>query len=297
MLAPVVESRLLFFGDHVVRWTREVPELARVAVTDPLEGSESGHFASRIDGLVCDLDGVLYVGERPIEGAADRLARMAVAGVKVVFCTNNSRPTVDQYVDKLTRMGLRVEPEDIVTSSVVTGEVLASNGWGRSAIVIGGDGVREAVTGAGIEIVEPPRNDAELVVVGWDLEFTFEKMKRATLAITGHGARLVATNEDAAYPAPEGLWPGTGAMVASIEVATGTKAAVMGKPHAPMMDAAARRLEGCELIAVVGDRPDTDLAGGRSRGWKTILVLSGVTTDASKVAPAPDLVLESLADL
>ena len=222
---------------------------------------------------------------------------MAASGVRVVFCTNNSMPTVGQYVAKLTAMGLEVDPDDVVTSSVVTGEVLGANGWGRSAVVIGGEGVREAVSKAGIEIVEAPRHDADLVVVGWDLEFTFEKMKRATLAITGNGARLVATNEDAAYPAPEGLWPGTGAIVASIEVASGAKAEVMGKPHAPMMDAAARRLEGCEHVAVVGDRPDTDLAGGRSRGWTTILVLSGVTTDASQVDPAPDLILDSLADL
>lgn len=262
-----------------------------------MEGPEGGHFASRIDGLVCDLDGVLYLGDEPIEGAASRLGELARAGVRVVFCTNNSRPTVAQYVSKLVSMGVDVDPHDVVTSSVVTGEVLAANGWGKSAMVIGGDGVREAVTTAGIEIVEAPRYEADLVVVGWDLDFTFEKMKRATLAITDSGARLVATNDDAAYPAPDGLWPGTGAIVASIEVASGAKAVVMGKPHAPMMDAAARRLEGCERIAVVGDRPETDLAGGRSRGWTTILVLSGVTTNATDVDPQPDLVLATLADL
>ena len=295
VLAALVQTLLLARRDHVVRWAREVLERARVAVTDPLEGSKGGHLATRIDGLVCDLDGVLYVGDEPVEGAAAVLAELQRSGVRVVFCTNNSKPTVSEYVTKLTGMGLDVDPADVVTSSVVTGEVLASNGWGRSAVAIGGDGVREALTNAGIDIVEAPGYDADLVVVGWALDFTFDDMKRATLAIT-RGARLVATNEDAAYPAPEGLWPGTGAIVASIEVASGTKAVVMGKPHPPMMDAAARRLEGCEHIAVVGDRPETDLAGGHSRGWTTILVLSGVTTDAAGVTPVPDLVLDSLAD-
>ena len=262
-----------------------------------MEGSKGRHIASRIDGLVCDLDGVLYVGDEPIEGAAERLVQLAEAGVKVVFCTNNSKPTVAEYVDKLSSMGLDSHPDDIVTSSVVTGEYLAAAGWGRSAVVVGGEGVAEALTRAGIEIVPPPRHDADLVVVGWDLEFTFDKMKRATLAISNHGARLVATNEDAAYPAADGLWPGTGAILASIEVSSGTKAVVMGKPHPPMMDAAAKRLEGCKRVAVVGDRPDTDLAGGASRGWATILVLSGVTSDASNVTPKPDLVLASLAEL
>lgn len=218
-------------------------------------------------------------------------------GVRVVFCTNNSRSTVAQYVEKLGSMGIEADPDDIVTSSVVTGEVLEAEGGDRSAVTIGGDGIRDAVAGAGIEILPEPRHDADLVIVGWDLEFTFEKMKRATLAITNHGARFIATNEDAAYPAPGGLWPGTGAIVASIAVASGATAEVMGKPHAPMMEAAARRLEGCRNVAVVGDRPDTDLAGGLSRGWTTILVLSGVTTDASSAVPVPDLVLTSLADL
>lgn len=219
------------------------------------------------------------------------------AGVRVIFCTNNSRSTVSQYVAKLNGMGIAADPADIVTSSVVTGEVLAAEGSARTAMVIGGDGVREAVAAANVEIVPPPDHDVDLVVVGWDLEFDFEKMKRATLAITKAGARLIATNTDAAYPAPEGLWPGTGALVASIEVAAGTKATVMGKPHPPMMEAVARRLEGRTDIAVVGDRPDTDLAGGVARGWTTILVLSGVTTDAEDVTPEPDLVLGSLADL
>ncbi|MBW3594428.1 MAG: HAD-IIA family hydrolase [Actinobacteria bacterium] len=262
-----------------------------------MERAEGGHLASRIDGLVCDLDGVLYVGDTPIQGAAERIARLADDGVRIVYCTNNSKPTVAQYVDKLTAMGLEVDPDDVVTSSVVTGEVLAADGSGRSAVVIGGDGVTEAITAAGIDIVPEPRAEADLVVVGWDLDFTFDKMRRATLAITNHGARLIATNEDAAYPAAEGLWPGTGAIVASIAVASGATAEVMGKPHRPMMDAVARRLEGCERVAVVGDRPDTDLAGGLSRGWTTILVLSGVTKDPSRAEPMPDVVLQSVAEL
>jgi len=129
-----VKSLLFVARDHVVRWTREVLEIARSAVTDPLEGTQRGHVASRIDGLVCDLDGVLYVGNDPVEGAAERIAELAAGGVRVVFCTNNSMPTVAQYVDKLGSMGLDVDADDIVTSSVVTGEVLAADGWGRTAV-------------------------------------------------------------------------------------------------------------------------------------------------------------------
>ena len=247
---------------------------------------------------MCDLDGVVYVADQPIPGAVDKLNEATRSGVRVVFCTNNSRLTIPQYTAKLSGMGVDVSGDRIVTSASVTGDLLAESGWGSSAIAIGGDGVREALESAGIEVVPEPGTKADLVVVGWDLDLTFETLKRATLAITG-GARLVATNDDAAYPAPEGLWPGTGAIVAAIERATGATATVVGKPHDPMMSAVAERLSGCERIAVVGDRPDTDLAGGVSRGWKTILVLSGVTKaeDVAAVQPAPDLVLDSLGEL
>ena len=238
------------------------------------------------------------MADRPIAGAVERLNEMIEAGVRVVFCTNNSQPTIERYVAKLRGMGARVTEADVVTSASVTGEFLGRASWGTTAVVIGGDGVHEAVAGAGIEIVPPPGDRADLVVVGWDLELTYDKLKRATLAIT-RGARLVATNDDAAYPAPDGLWPGTGAIVAAIERATGATAMVMGKPHAPMMDAAAARMEGRSNIAMVGDRPETDLAGGRARGWATVLVLSGVTAaeDADRVSPRPDLVIPSLAEL
>ena len=247
---------------------------------------------------MCDLDGVIYRGDDPIAGSVEKILELRDRGVKVVFCTNNARPTVDQYVAKLEGLGIPTDGSDLVTSAVVTGETLAARGPGR-AMVIGGDGMVEAMTDAGYEVVPPPETDGiDVVTVGWDLEFTFDKLRRALQAITA-GARLIAANDDASFPAPDGLWPGTGAIVAAIETAAGVTAEVMGKPHQPMMNAAARRLEGCNAIAVVGDRDDTDLAGGRARGWKTILVLTGVMTrvDAEKLHPTPDLVLDALAAL
>lgn len=233
-----------------------------------------------------------------IPGVPDAIARLRSTGVQIVFCTNNSRSTVAQYVDKITSFGVDVSPDDIVTSAVVTGEMLAPR-RGCSAIVIGGDGIEEALGAIGISINRDPASyDADLVVLGWDPSFDYTAMRRATLAVRG-GAKLIATNSDATFPAPDGLWPGAGAILASIETATGARAWVMGKPHQPMMDAVASRLDGARRIAIVGDRPDTDLAGGRARGWTTILVLSGVTTpdEAKALNPQPDLILDSLADL
>lgn len=251
----------------------------------------------RIDGLVCDLDGVLYRGDVPIPGAIEKLRELSEAGLRLVFCTNNSNPTVDAYVSKLGRLGLDVARDQLVSSAVVAAEVLAGSA-GSTAIVIGGDGIREALATAGLREAESDAREADLVLVGFDPTFTYAEMKRAAFAVRD-GAALVATNEDASFPAPDGLWPGAGAILASIERATGARARVLGKPNDPMMDVVARRLKGCRAVAIVGDRPDTDLAGGVARGWKTILVLSGVTEerDVPKVTPRPDLVLGSLAEL
>ena len=252
------------------------------------------------DGLVCDMDGVIYRGAEPIPGSVEAVHSLRDAGVRTLFCTNNSRSTVEQYVAKLGGMGIDAEPADILTSAVVTGEVLAGRDLaGKRALVVGGDGVRAAVAAAGLEVVAYAEGRrAEVVAVGWDPEFTYERMKEASLAVRA-GALLIATNDDASFPAADGLWPGAGAVLASIETASGARAEVMGKPHEPMMRAAAARLAGCERLAIVGDRPDTDLAGGRVMGWTTILVLSGVTmpADLDSVRPAPDLVVERLADL
>jgi 4-nitrophenyl phosphatase len=252
------------------------------------------------DGLVCDMDGVLYRGDAPIEGAAAAVDEMRRRGVRLVFCTNNSRSTVGQYVDKLARMGIQASPEEIVTSAVVTAEVLARRRLdGARAIVVGGDGIRTELTSIGIEIDDDPEQEAaDLVVVGWDPRFDYSAMRRAAAAVMS-GAQFVATNDDSAFPAPDGLWPGAGAILASIETASGRRAEVMGKPHDPMMEAVAARLDGARAVAMVGDRPETDLAGGASRGWATVLVLSGVTgrNEAARVNPTPDLVVDSLQEL
>jgi phosphoglycolate/pyridoxal phosphate phosphatase family enzyme len=253
-----------------------------------------------IEGVVLDLDGVVYRGTVPIPGAVERIEELRGRGVRVVFCTNNSRATVAQYVEKLAGVGLDAAHDEIVTSAVVTGEVLAARNRYRTAFVIGGDGVREAVGNAGIAPVEGRAAEAaELVAVGWDPGFDYAALRIGTQAILG-GAGFVATNDDATFPAEGGqLWPGAGPIVAALEFATKRQAEVMGKPHRPMMEAVAARLAPATRITVVGDRPDTDLAGARVMGWPSVLVLSGVTRrdEARRLNPAPDRIIESLADL
>ena len=253
-----------------------------------------------LDGLVCDLDGVLYRGAEPVEGSPEAINRLRALGVHVVFCTNNANPTIGRYLEKLGGMGVEVERDELVTSSVVVAEVLKErDAAGKRAIVVGGDGLREAL--ASIDVVvddDPETRTADYVVVGMDPNFSYEVLRRASFAVQD-GAQLIASNSDSSFPAPDGLWPGAGSLVAAIETASGGRAEVMGKPHEPMMRIAQRHLGDASRIAIVGDRPNTDLDGGRAMGWKTVLVLSGVTTpeSAAELNPQPDLTLERLADL
>ena len=253
-----------------------------------------------LDGLVSDMDGVLYRGDEPIPGVAEGVARWRARGKRIVFCTNNSHYTVAEFVDKLGVAGIPATPDDVVSSGAVLAEVLrARRAEGKKAMAVGAQGLRAGLEAAGVTVDDGDSVEGlDYVVVGWDGDFDYRTMRRACLAVRA-GAELLAPNSAATGPAPDGLWPGAGAILASIEVSSGVRAEVLGKPHPPMMEAAARRLEGCERIGIVGDRPDTDLAGGLARGWTTILVTSGVTTpaEAGLVDPRPDVVLPSLASL
>ena len=251
------------------------------------------------DGLVCDLDGVVYRGETPIPGAISCLRELERRNLRVVYCTNNSSPTPDDYVRKLRAMGLAPGIEDIVTSASVAAEVLASRGLvGRRAYVVGGEGVRRAVEEAGLTIVPPDSWDAGVVVLGIDRNFTYDHLKCASRAVRG-GALFLATNDDTTYPVEDGLDPGAGSLLAAVEAASGRRADVLGKPHKPMLETAAGRFPPGARLAMVGDRPETDLDGARTMGWTTILVLSGVTTrpEAEGLNPQPDFVLADLGEL
>ncbi|MDQ3985206.1 MAG: HAD-IIA family hydrolase [Actinomycetota bacterium] len=251
-----------------------------------------------IDGVVCDLDGVIYRGDRPIEGSPDAVEELRRRGIKVVFCTNNSAPTVSEYLAKLENMGVDASHEEVVTSAVVAGEVLRDRGLaGSDALVVGGPGVIEALEQVGLEIVKGS-TEVDVVAVGRDKSFDFAALDAAAEAVRS-GATFIATNDDATYPGESGLEPGAGAIVAAVEVASGRRAEIVGKPHPPMMEAASRRFPPNSRLAMVGDRAETDLWGAASMGWKTVLVLSGVTSaeEAAKLEPRPDAILNQLSEL
>jgi HAD superfamily hydrolase (TIGR01450 family) len=243
--------------------------------------------------IVCDLDGVVYLGDQEVPGAGTALRSLHEAGFRLLFATNNSSRTRADGAAKITRLtGYETDRSQVVSSATAAGAMLA--GTSAPALVVGGPGVIEALTDAGIIITDDPYL-AGVVVVGLDVDLTYEKLARATRAVR-NGARLVATNLDATYPTPIGLLPGAGSIVAALERATGVTAEAAGKPFPPMRSILAAMADSGP-VWMVGDRADTDLAMADLEGWTSVLVLTGVAEGPEGIDPAPHVVLDSLADL
>jgi 4-nitrophenyl phosphatase len=238
---------------------------------------------------VIDLDGVVWLADESIPGSADAVARLERAGATVVFVTNNSNPTAAEYEAKLARHG--IDGRGKVISSAAAAATLVREG--ERVLVCAGPGVVEALEHRGALVVD---DAADAVVVGFHREFDYERMRIASAAVRA-GARLIATNDDATYPTPQGLIPGSGAIVAGIEKASGVRATVAGKPYQPMADLVRSRV-GDDGI-VVGDRFDTDGLFARSMRYRFALVLTGVMTqaDAANIDPPPHDVAPNLAAL
>jgi HAD superfamily hydrolase (TIGR01457 family) len=194
----------------------------------------------------------------------------------VVFVTNNSARTPEQVAAKLGDMGIPAAADEVVSSAIATADLLASRGGG-TAFVIGEEGLLTALAGAGLSVLEGEPERVDYVLVGWDRRVDYAKLCTASLLVQ-RGARLVATNADVSFPGPDGLWPGAGALLSVITATTGVDAEVIGKPHAPLYEAASRRAGGGRPL-VVGDRLDTDIAGAQSLGWDSLLVLTGVSRE------------------
>lgn len=226
--------------------------------------------------LCCDLDGVLWRGAEPVPGGAAAVAAAVEAGWRVGFLTNNSAAPVGTVVDRLRGLGIHCRADDVITSAQAAAGLLErSLAPGARVLVVGGPGVDEALVGAGLVPVDAP--PAAAVVVGWDREFDFVRLDRASRAVRD-GALFVATNRDPTYPAEGRLLPGAGAMVAAVEIAAGTGPVVAGKPESAAVDLVRRRF-GAHGV-VVGDRPSTDGALATALGWPFALVLSGVASAA-----------------
>ena len=236
-----------------------------------------------------DLDGVVWLSADPIPGAAEAVARLRAAGERVLFCTNFSGRLLADQEAQLEDHGIPAHG-DVLTSAMAAARLVEP---GERVLICGGAGVAEAMQARGAIPVRD--GDADAVAVGFHREFDYERLRIAARAVD-RGARLIATNDDATLPTPDGPIPGGGALVAAVAYATGVEAIVAGKPHQPMADLVLS--VGGPEGTVVGDRPSTDGGLAARLGYHFALVLTGVThEDDLPVEPAPDVVAASLADL
>ncbi|WP_456365966.1 HAD-IIA family hydrolase [Thermococcus sp.] len=258
-------------------------------------------------GIILDMDGVLYRGEEPIEGAKEAVGFLKERGIPFVLLTNNSTKTPGSYREKLLRMGIEVPEERIVTSGLATRLYMEEHFKPGKVFVIGGEGLLEEMKSLGWGLVDVGGakkggwKEVEYVVVGLDPDLTYEKLKYGTLAIR-KGARFIGTNPDTTYPAEEGLYPGAGAIIAALKASTGAEPLIIGKPNEPAYEVAVERLRSFgefEEIWMVGDRLDTDVVFAKRFGMKAVMVLTGVSSleEVERSGIRPDLVLTGIEEL
>jgi 4-nitrophenyl phosphatase len=256
-------------------------------------------LADRFDGLLIDLDGVVWIGREPVPGSPETLRALLEAGKRVVFVTNNPGKLPSAYAERLGELGVEVGPERIVTAGMVAARLAGEVAAGGGAFVIGAAALKEMVAATGARLMEGEEAwGADAVVVSGHRGFDYEELLTAKRALE-RGAALIATSHDPTMPFPGGELPGTGAVLAAVETASGRRAEIAGKPERHLFEMAHEALGECESVAMVGDRVSSDIAGGKAAGLETILVLSGTTMreQAQDADPAPDFVLESLSGL
>ncbi len=250
----------------------------------------------KIGNLVIDMDGVLYRGDHPLPGLHTFFDFMRRQNIKFVLATNNSTRTPEAYADKLARMGVQISPAEVLTSGQVVARVARRKfAPGTRVHVFGMPSLQQAVAEEGFELAD---ENVEAVVASMDWNLSYDKLKRASLLIRA-GAEFYATNLDPTFPAEDGqLPPGTGSVIAFLERASETPAIATGKPQPAMFEIAMAAMQATpETTAVIGDRLDTDIEGGRRAGLLTICVLSGSSTREEAIAFGPDLIFDDIAHL
>jgi len=247
-------------------------------------------------GFIIDMDGVIYHGNKLLDGVNQFVDWLESSGKKYLFLTNSSERTPKELHEKLKRLGVNAGEDHFYTSALATASFLASQNPNGSAYVIGDAGLIHALYSVGYTInnVNP-----DYVVVGDTHGYNFEKIELAVNLVL-KGAKLIGANPDISGPAEKGISPSTKALIAPIEIATGKKAYYVGKPNPLMMRIALKKLEvQREETIVVGDRMDTDIRAGLESEIDTLLVLSGITSrhEIDNFPYRPHYVLNGVFDL
>lgn len=231
-----------------------------------------------IKNLIIDMDGVLWLGDQPMPALESFFQALRELNIRFILATNNASKSGDEYVAKLKKFGVDVLHEEILTSPQATAMYLARQAPAAKVFVIGEPGLALELQAKGLSVVNDAPQTATHVVVGWDRTLSYAKLAEACLLIRA-GATFIGTNPDVTYPDARGIIPGNGATLAALRVSTNVEPLIIGKPMPEMMVQSMLRMGSTPAdTAVIGDRLDTDILGGKNAGLTTLLVLTGVTT-------------------
>ena len=241
------------------------------------------------DLVMLDLDGVVYVSGRAIDGVPERLDRLVAAGAHVAFVTNNAARTAAAVAENLVEPGGHASAADVVTSAQAAARVLHDRfGSGARVLVLGGAGLLSALEEQGlVAVTDPAEDEVVALVTGYGPDVLWKHVMRAAVRIRG-GLPWVASNTDMSIPTGYGLAPGHGVLVKTLTDFSGVRPTVAGKPSPPLLEETVRRVGG-ERPLMVGDRLDTDIEGAQAVGVDSLLVMTGVTGLAELVAATPQL--------
>lgn len=247
-------------------------------------------------GYLIDLDGTIYLGEKPIEAGKRFVDRLQEKEIPFLFVTNNTTKTPEAVQNRLaTIFDIHVPKETVYTATLATVDYMKEKALGNKVYVIGEEGLKEGIFSSGFKLEE---DHPDYVVVGLDSEITYEKLIVATLAIK-NGAHFIGTNPDKNIPTERGLLPGAGSLIALLETSTQTKPVIIGKPEAIIMNKALEKLQLTKKeVIMVGDNYETDINAGINNDIDTLLVLTGFTKkeDVPKLPVQPTVVIDSLDD-
>lgn len=244
--------------------------------------------------ILLDMDGVLWHGPKPVLDIRQLFARIQKLGLEVFCITNNSTRPVSYHLDKLKGFGVTLHPSRVITSAEATAEYLVGKFPRRGGLfVIGESGIRDALESSGFQILENgSTKELIAVVIGLDQRLTYQDLDLA-VGYLRRGAYFVGTNPDLTIPTPSGTAPGAGAIIRGVELSSGKKAHIIGKPHSALYSIALARAKSLpEETLMIGDRLETDILGAQQMGIKTALVLTGIA-NMEQVAswdPEPDII-------
>lgn len=263
----------------------------------------AGRTFRDVTAVLCDMDGTLYVSDTLIPGADAFVARLRALGLPLLFLTNNSSARAVKYRDRLRRLGIPAENEEILTSGAASAFYLREHTAHRRILLLGTPALYEEFTEAGFTCLDS--HDAgtpDAVVVGFDMSLTYARLERACLLVA-EGCPFYATHPDFTCITDRGLIPDTGAILAAIESVTHRRPQILGKPMPEMVAAGLARLgpdATAHATAIIGDQLDTDMTMANRSCLFGVLVLSGETSRSRldlQCEVRPDLIVDSVADL